>query len=304
IYTSGTTGDPKGVLLSHSNFCSNVLASYGGFPVLSSRERCISILPWAHSYAQTVELYTFTYLGASIGIMGSTATLVQDMAQVRPTFVIAVPRVFNKIYDALKTAMNEKGGLAKKLFFMGIESARKRRESKGNLLNDLKFRLADRIVFQKIRDRFPLYEAYGMTEASPGISANCPAANRMGSVGRPLPGVRIVIDTSVVEDGATDGEIIVYGPNVMQGYHNKPEQTREAITPDGGLRTGDRGRVDADGYLYITGRIKEQFKLENGKFIFPASLEEDIMFVPWVQNALIYGENRRYTICLVVPDFF
>ena len=337
IYTSGTTGDPKGVLLSHRNFCSNVLAACGGFPVLSSQDRCISILPWAHSYAQTVELYTFTHLGGSIGIMGSTATLVQDMAQVRPTFVIAVPRVFNKIYDALQTAMTEKGGIAKRLFDMGLESARKRRESAargkadGNVLDALKFRLADRIVFQKIRDRFggrltqsltgsaainpeihhffhdigiPLYESYGMTEASPGISANCPAANRMGSVGRPLPGIRVAIDASVVEEGATDGEIIVYGPNVMQGYHNKPEQTREVLTPDGGLRTGDRGRLDDDGFLHITGRIKEQFKLENGKFVFPAALEEDIMLVPWVQNALIYGENRLYTICLVVPDFF
>ena len=108
----------------------------------------------------------------------------------------------------------------------------------------------------------------------------------------------------MVEEGATDGEIIVYGPNVMQGYHNKPEQTREVLTPDGGLRTGDRGRLDDDGFLHITGRIKEQFKLENGKFVFPAALEEDIMLVPWVQNALIYGENRLYTICLVVPDFF
>ncbi len=114
--------------------------------------------------------------------------------------------------------------------------------------------------------------------------------------------MRIVIDPSVVEEGAKDGEIVVYGPNVMKGYHNKPEQTREVLTADGGFRTGDRGRLDGDGFLYITGRIKEQFKLENGKFVFPASLEEEICLVPWVQNAVIYGENRPYVVCLVVPD--
>ena len=115
--------------------------------------------------------------------------------------------------------------------------------------------------------------------------------------------MRIVIDSSLVEEGANDGEIVVYGPNVMKGYHNKPDKTREVMTPDGGVRTGDRGRLDGDGYLYITGRIKEQFKLENGKFVFPSALEEDISLVPWVQNVVITGENRPFTTCLVVPDF-
>lgn len=329
IYTSGTTGDPKGVLISHWNFCSNVMACRDRYPHLSGNDRCINILPWAHSYAQTVELYVFTINGGSIGIMGSTATIVQDMAQVRPTFVVAVPRVFNKIYENLHAAMNEKGGLAKALFHAGLKSANARRNGGPGIMDGIVYALADRIVFRKIRERFGgrlrealtgaaaispeisyffddiginLYESYGMTELSPGITANSPRANKKGSVGRPLMGVRVVIDRSVVEEGARDGEIVVYGPNVMRGYHNKPELTKAAMTPDGGIRTGDRGRLDEDGYLYITGRIKEQFKLENAKFVFPAAMEEDITLNPLIQNALIYGDNRPYTVCLVVPD--
>ena len=149
----------------------------------------------------------------------------------------------------------------------------------------------------------PIFDCYGMTEASPAVAMNASFAYRLGSVGRAIEKVRIVIDSSAVEPGATDGEIIVYGPNVMKGYHNKPEKTREVMTSDGGLRTGDRGRLDEDGYLFITGRIKEQFKLENGKFVFPAALEEDISLVPWVQSVLIAGENRPFTVCLIVPDF-
>jgi len=149
----------------------------------------------------------------------------------------------------------------------------------------------------------PIYDCYGMTETSPAITMNCPSAYKIGSVGRPIPGVKVVIDKSVVEEGAQDGEIIAYGPNVMKGYHNKPEATAEVMTSDGGIRTGDRGRLDEDGFLFITGRIKEQFKLENGKFVFPASLEEDIRLIPSVENAMIYGENKPYNVCLIVPDF-
>jgi len=126
---------------------------------------------------------------------------------------------------------------------------------------------------------------------------------RLGSVGFVLDKVKVVIDSSVVEEGAKDGEIIVYGPNVMKGYHNRPEDTKAAMTKDGGFRTGDRGRFDQDGFLYITGRIKEQYKLENGKFVFPVALEEEICLVHGVQQAVIYGINRPYNICIIVPDF-
>jgi long-chain acyl-CoA synthetase len=335
IYTSGTTGDPKGVLLSHGNLTSNSHAGRKFYPELNENSRTLSILPWAQSFGQTAELYTMIQLGGSIGFMEKPTTIVSDMAQVRPTFLIAVPRVFNKIYDTLWSKMNEMGGFKKSLFVMGVESAKKRRElakqGQSDFMTNLKFKIADQLVFHKIRDMFggrmlgsmtgsaamnkeislfffdmgiPLYDCYGMTETSPAITMNGSVAFKFGTVGRPIEKVKVVIDRSVVEEGAEDGEIICYGPNVMKGYHNKPEQTKEVMTTDGGVRTGDRGRLDEDGYLYITGRIKEQFKVENGKFVFPASLEEDICLVPAVQNAVIYGDNRPYTICLIVPDFF
>jgi long-chain acyl-CoA synthetase len=333
IYTSGTTGDPKGVLLSHGNWTSNSHARVKLYHEFDENDRTLSLLPWAHTYGQG-EMHTFLSLGASLGFMESPATLVDDMAQVKPTFLLAVPRVFNKIYDTLRVKMEKEGGLAKALFDMGVEAAKERRklaaQGESSLLTNLKFTIADRLVFKKIREKFggrlkgamtasammnvdialfffdigiPVYDCYGLTETSPGIAMNAPSDYRLGSVGRAIDKVRIVIDRSAVEEGAQDGEIVVYGPNVMKGYHNKPEQTMEIMTPDGGLRTGDRGRLDEDGYLYITGRIKEQFKLENGKFVFPSTLEEDICLAPYVQNAVIWGDNRPYTVCLVVPDF-
>lgn len=225
--------------------------------------------------------------------------------------------------------MNAQGGPTKDLFLDGLKSAKALRNREGTIEDQNTYATADKMVFQEIRKFFggrlkqaitgaakispgvcfffqdigiSLYEAYGMTELSPGITANSPNANRPGSVGAALPGIKVVIDQSVVEEGACDGEIVVYGPNVMQGYNNKIEETKKAITPDGGLRTGDRGRLDEDGFLYITGRIKDQFKLENAKFVFPAAMEEDIIMHPLVQHALVYGDNKPYTICLVVPD--
>ena len=310
IYTSGTTGDPKGVLLSHGNFTSNSHAGRKMYPELTGNGRSLSILPWAHSYGQTAELYTMIYLGGSIGFMEDPTTIATDLALVKPTWLIAVPRVFNRIYDGLWAKMNEEGGLAKKLFVMGVESAMGKRElaeeGKSSFMTNLKFKIADKIVFQKIRDRLgghlmgsmtgsammnpeialfffdvgiPLYDCYGLTETSPAVTMNASFDYKLGTVGKAIEKVRIVIDKSLGDQEKDDGEIIVYGPNVMKGYHNKPEQTKEVMTDDGGLKTGDRGRLDEDGFLYITGRIKEQFKLENGKFVFPASLEEDIALI-------------------------
>lgn len=335
IYTSGTTGDPKGVLLSHGNFTSNALAGYNCFSDhLDANSRSISILPWAHSFGQTAELYNWPLFGGSIGFMESVATLADDLQLVKPTFMIAVPRVFNKIYDGLWAKMNDTGGLPGKLFFMGVESMRKRRElaeaGKKSLSNELKYMIADRVVFSKIRERFggrlegaltgsalmnidvarffegigiPVFDCYGLSETSPAVTINSYKACKQGSVGRPIDGVTVKIDRSVVEDGGDDGEIVVYGPNVMQGYHNKPEATQAVMTSDGGFRTGDRGRLDEDGFLFITGRIKEQYKLENGKYVFPGAIEEDIRMNPYVADAMLYGEGRPYNVCLIVPDY-
>jgi len=334
IYTSGTTGDPKGVLLTHGNFTSNSHAGRKNFPMLTEEDVCLSILPWAHSYGQTAELYTMIYLGGSIGIMGGVNTLLEDFRSVRPTFLIAVPRVFNRIYDGLWARMNREGGLKKKLFLMALEGAREKRlgEAEGRspaFGTKLKAAFGDRAVFAKIREAFggrlkaalsgsaamnpeiaqfffdigvPVFDCYGLTETSPAVTMNAPAAFRLGTVGRAIEKVEVVIDKTYGDPVLGDGEIVVYGPNVMMGYHNKPAETRAVLMEDGGLRTGDRGRLDEDGFLYITGRIKEQYKLENGKFVFPASLEEDIRLVPLVENAMIYGENRPYNVCLLILD--
>jgi long-chain acyl-CoA synthetase len=334
IYTSGTTGEPKGVLLSHGNFTSNVIDAGACFPDLSDEDRSLSILPWAHSYGQTADVYNFINIGGSVAFMGSVQTIVEDLGIAQPTFLIAVPRIFNRVYDGLWAKMDEEGGLPRKLFVMGVEAAKKKRElaaqGKKSLSVDLKYKLADAIVFKKIRERFggklkgaitgsammnpdiayffsdlgiPTYDCYGLTETSPAASMNRPGQFKIGTVGAAIPNVRIVIDKSVVDEDAEDGEIIVYGPNVMKGYHNKPEATAEVMTEDGGFRTGDRGKLDDEGFLMVTGRIKEQYKLLNGKYVFPSSIEEEIKLIPLVANAMIYGEGREFNICLVVPDF-
>ena len=334
IYTSGTTGEPKGVLLSHGNFSSNAIDACSCFPDLNPTDRSLSILPWAHSYGITADLFNFINIGGSIAFVGSVQTIVEDLALAQPTFLIAVPRIFNRVYDGLWAKMNEEGGLPKKLFVMGVESAKKKRElaaeGKTSMWVNVKYNLADKIVFKKIRDKFggrlkgavtgsammnpeiayffsdlgiPTYDCYGLTETSPGATMNRPGKNKIGTVGSAIPNCRIVIDNSVVDEGADDGEIIVYGPNVMKGYHNKPEATAEVMTPDGGFRTGDRGKLDDDGYLKVTGRLKEQYKLLNGKYVFPSSIEEEIKLLPLVANCMIFGEGKEYNICLLVPDF-
>jgi long-chain acyl-CoA synthetase len=319
IYTSGTTGDPKGVLLSQGNITNNAHTALERFKYMNENERTLSILPWAHVFGLG-ELVIMCQLGASIGIAESAGTVAEDLALVKPTFLVAVPRVFNKVYDGLWTKMNEEGGLARKLFVMGVSSA----------MTNLKFKIADAIVFKKIREKLggrlvgsmtgsaamnveishffwdigiPLYDAYGLTETSPGATMNGPDKYRIGSIGPVMQNCRIVIDKSEVGPESIDGEIVIYGPNVMQGYYNKPEATAAVMTPDGGFRTGDRGRLDEDGFLWMTGRLKEQFKLENGKYVFPVSIEEDIKLNHFIENAMIYGEGREFNICLVIPDF-
>jgi long-chain acyl-CoA synthetase len=335
IYTSGTTGDPKGVLLSHGNLTSNVHAVGKAYHMVGQNTRTLSFLPWAHSYGQVAELHFLMYVGGSTGFAESNLTIVDDLPLVQPTMLVAVPRIFNRVYDGLNKKMKDQGGLAKFLFDMGVAAAAAKREAEergesAGALNNIKLAVADAIVFKKVRAKFggrlemaisssaalspdiafffhdigiPVYDAWGMTELSPAGALNTPYDYKIGSAGKPIDKVRFEIDKTVSEEGARDGELIVYGPNVMQGYHNKPEATKETLTDDGGMRTGDRAYIDEEGFLYITGRIKEQFKLENGKFVFPSAMEEEIKLLPEVEHAMIFGLNKPHTICLVVPDF-
>jgi len=330
IYTSGTTGDPKGVRLSHGNFASNINAIAEIFP-LEEDDRSASFLPWAHSFGQTVELHTLTYFGASTGLT-SAKTLIRDMPEIKPTILVSVPTVFNKVYDGLKKRMEDEGGITKKLFDAAIANGRKRIQleklGKRSRWIELKNDLFDRIVFTKVRNAFGgrlryafsggaaistevaefisavgivVYEGYGLTETSPIVTCNVKGARRVGSVGRTIPGVTVEIDTDITGDKEI-GEIVVHGPNVMMGYHELPEADDEVFTPDGGFRTGDLGHVDDDGYLFIRGRIKEQYKLENGKYVVPSPIEEQLQLSGFISQIMVYGEQRPHNIAVVVPD--
>lgn len=332
IYTSGTTGDPKGVLLTHGNFVSNSRAGYRRYENLfNENSRSLSILPWAHSYGQTAELYNWLFTGGSIGFMESVETMGEDLLKVQPTFLIAVPRVFNKIYDGIHAKMNEEGGIKKKLFDMSLKAAKEFREKNGNVSfgTKLKLNIGKKLVFSKIQAKFggklccsitasakmnneisfffndiglPVYDCYGLSETSPAITMSSRELNRTGSVGTALEFIEVRIDKSMMNDGSNEGEIQVKGPNVMVGYHNKPEATKAVFTEDGWLKTGDVGTIDEDGFIYITGRIKEQYKLSNGKYVFPAAIEEDIRLLPYIENAMIFGDGKPYNVCIAIPD--
>lgn len=332
IYTSGTTGAPKGVLLTHGNLAGNVAALAIVHPI-QPEDRSLSFLPWAHSFGQTVELHTLFSRGASMAIAESVPKIVDNLAEVRPTLLISVPRIFNRIYDGLQRRMAEAGGVQQWMFERAMVNARKRRslreKGRTSRVVELKHAVFDKLVFSKVRERFGgrlryafsggaalsprvaefiddmgivVFEGYGLTETSPVVAANAAGAQRIGTVGKPLPGVRVELDHEITGDAA-DGEIVVYGHNVMKGYHNLPEENAQVFTEDGGFRTGDMGRFDADGFLWITGRIKEQYKLENGKYVVPSPLEEQIKLSPLVANALIYGHNKPYNVALIVPDW-
>ncbi|MGV9204713.1 MAG: AMP-dependent synthetase/ligase [Promethearchaeia archaeon] len=330
IYTSGTTGDPKGVLLTHGNLTFVAQAGYHIYPELCEDSVSLSILPWAHSYGISAELHNFLQFGGSIGMMESVDTLADDMAAVKPTHLICVPRVFNKIHQGIWSLMQEEGGIKLKLFKAALKSAAKKIE-KGK--EGLKYKILDKLVLSKVRERFggrliaaltasakmnvdvskffqkigfPIYDCYGMTETAPAVTMNCPEAWKIGSVGKPIEKTKIVIDKSLMPKDGEDGEIMVFGPQVMKGYHKKPQKTAEVMVERDGIKgvmTGDLGHIDDEGYLHITGRIKEEYKLANGLYIHPTEIEQDIKFIPYIANTMVYGDGKAYNICLVVLDF-
>jgi long-chain acyl-CoA synthetase len=328
IYTSGTTGLPKGVMLSHQNITSNVVGASQRFDFGPS-DRSLAFLPWAHAFGQTAELYSLLYVGASMAICDDTTQITNLLGRVRPTVLIAVPRVFNRVYEGVQKQLLSRPFPLRKLVEFGMAAAAKaRRGASLNLPERAAFALSDRLVFSKVRERMggrlrfvvsgsaalspkvaefidalgiDVFEGYGLTEASPVVSANYPGHHKIGSVGPAFPFITIGIDRTVTGDPLI-GEILVSGPNVMLGYHQRPEETAAVLTSEGALRTGDMGYLDGDGFLHITGRIKEQYKLENGKYVVPSPLEEQLKLSPYVQNVMLYGENKPYNVALVVPD--
>jgi long-chain acyl-CoA synthetase len=340
IYTSGTTGNPKGVILSHGNIASNISAILEVFP-LEGTDRSLSFLPWAHVFGQTVELHGLIGMGASTAFAESVEKIIDNLAEVRPTVLFSVPRIFNKIYAGVQKQIAAKPKAIQIAVEQALRLAGKRRSGKLLTVAELiAFNAVDKVVFTKVRQKFggrlryavsggaaisknvaefidslgiEVYEGYGLTETSPISTANWPGERKIGSVGRAIPGVRIEIDatnqaalpakerrrkTFVKEEG----EIVVYGPNVMKGYHNRPEENAAVFTKDGGFRTGDMGYLDPSGYLFITGRIKEQYKLENGKYVVPSPLEEQLKLSPFILNAMVYGDNKPFNVALIVAN--
>ncbi|MEZ4255875.1 MAG: long-chain fatty acid--CoA ligase [Polyangiales bacterium] len=324
IYTSGTTGNPKGVLLTHSNIASNVSAIHAVFPI-ERDDRSLSFLPWAHSFGQVVELHALFSMGASMGIAEAVEKIVQNLAEVQPTLLFSVPRIFNRIYEAVHKKVEADGGVKKALFEATMANAALRRklaqEGQTSLVVELKYALLDRLVSSKIRARFggrlkyafsggaaiakevaefvdnlgiTVYEGYGLTETSPIATANWPGSRKLGSVGRPIPGVEVTV--------SSNGELVVHGHNVMKGYHHLPDENAKVFTDDGGFRTGDMGYIDDEGFVFITGRIKEQYKLENGKYVAPVPLEEQLKLSPFITNVMVYGDNKPFNVALVVVD--
>ncbi|HXX68806.1 MAG TPA: long-chain fatty acid--CoA ligase [Polyangiaceae bacterium] len=337
IYTSGTTGNPKGVMLTHRNIASNVNAIHAVL-ALGADDRSLAFLPWAHVFGQTAELHHLLSAGASMALSEGPDKILENLAEVRPTILFSVPRIFNRLYIAVQQQLSSKPRGVQKLVAAALRvAARKREGHRLGLSERALLALADKLVFTKVRARLGgrlryassggaalsrevaefidafgivVFEGYGLTETSPVVATNYPGVRKIGTVGPVIPGVRVVIDPGPLQDAsgassgssAVEGEIIVYGPNVMKGYYKRPDDTAAAFTSDGGFRTGDIGCLDADGFLSITGRLKEQYKLENGKYVIPASLEEQLKLSPYIANALVYGDNRPYNVALIVPN--
>src|ERR1700723_3695981 len=299
IYTSGTTGEPKGVMLNHSNLSSNSIDSLKEY-VFVPGDVALEFLPLAHVYERTVG-YGYLSRGVSIAYLEQIEAVAEALREVHPTMTAAVPRFFEKLYANILEKGHRETGLKRKIFDWALGVAQEsvpwraygKKPSSGL---QLRWGIADRLVFSKIRAGLGgVFQGYGLTETAPVVTANLPTANKVGTVGRPIPHVQVRI--------AEDGEILVKGPNVMQGYYRKPAETREVLTEDGWFRTGDIGKLDSDGYLIITDRKKELLKTAAGKFVAPAPIENMLKSSPFVTNAIMVGDKRKFVSVLIVLNF-
>ncbi len=325
IYTSGTTGEPKGVMLSHSNLTSNALGFSTDYEMRLS-DLALSLLPLAHVYERTID-YGYIFRGVPIAYVEQPESVAQALVEVRPTIMAAVPRFYEKTYANVIETGHLTTGLKRKIFDWAIRVAAEAAPwraygKKASLGTNFRWRIADLLVYSKIRKGvggrirnfssggaplapelceffwsigLPVYQGYGLTETSPVVTFNSPRRNKVGTVGLPIPGVKVRI--------ADDGEILVKGDCVMQGYYRKPDETRASLTPDGWFCTGDIGKLDEDGFLIITDRKKELLKTAGGKFVAPAPIENLLKTSPYILNAMIIGDRRKFVSALIVPNF-
>jgi len=325
VYTSGTTGQPKGVMLTHRNIVSNVVASMEVLPIAGSYT-ALSFLPLSHSFERTVD-YCYFYMGCTIAYAESVATVAANLQEVKPHIFVSVPRVYEKVLSKVQENVAASSPIRQKLFNWAVGVGRealpwrlKRQSPTGFLGIQLGF--ADKLVFSKIRARLggrfemalsggaplardvaeffwgagiQIYEGYGLSETSPVLTVNTPDAVKMGTVGRAIPGVELRI--------AADGEILAKGPNIMKGYWNMPAATAEVIDQEGWFHTGDIGEIDAEGFLRITDRKKELIINAYGKNVAPAPIENLLKSSRFIGQAVAIGDRRKFLSALLVPDF-
>ncbi len=325
VYTSGTTGNPKGVMLHHRGFVLDIINSESVFGILPE-DIFLSFLPLSHLYERLGGHWCPLYRGATIGYAGDITTVIDDIQQVRPTVMVSVPRLYEKINSVVMDQVESGSTLKKKIFYWALKNGQQYQQRKRNeTLNGwitAKNKLAEKLVFSKIKQklggrfRFPIsggaplstetlkffeamglyiIEGYGMTETHLIITLTPPGSTKYGSCGKPIPDVEVKI--------TEDGEILVRGETIMAGYYKDPGQTAEIIDPDGWLHTGDVGYLDEDNFLYITDRKKNIIVTAGGKNVAPAPIENSLKLSKYIDDACVIGDRRKFISVIIIPNY-
>jgi long-chain acyl-CoA synthetase len=329
IYTSGTTGNPKGVMLTHSNFVSNSNQCYDVAPHLFEHDHTLlSFLPLSHSFERTVGYYLPLYTGKKVVFAGDVSKILEFFQEVRPTFIVSVPRIYEKVHAGIVSKMSAEKPIKQKLFAWAMDVAKR---NLPYICNDqprtgffaIEYAIANKIIFSKLKEKLGLdklqfalsgggplsvsdaefflgmgikvLEGFGLTETAPVTNANRPDKIKPGTVGAPVKDTIVKI--------SEEGEVLIKGPQVMKGYYKNEEATKEAFTEDGFFRTGDIGVVDSESYLKITGRIKDLIITSGGKNISPQNIENSLKASRYIEQVAVIGDNRKYLSALIVPAF-